>query len=119
MNANYRTMTYTKSELMTAYNRIRAIARMSNNSVDVGRINKAFGILLSKKNTAAMFADYSPNRSFCLCKDTKYFYARKRKDINGNPYRGICKHMAAILILDEILLQRAVNKAAYSVQVAA
>ena len=103
---NTTTNTFTKSELMTAYNQICAISRKANNYLDRGRINKAFGILQSKAGLQRMIEEYGSTRDTCSCKDQMYFYAKHRKDSKGNHYTGPCKHSIAIMILEQIMLNR-------------
>jgi hypothetical protein len=86
----------TKSEIFTAYNKARAVARRAGDTKQIDRLNKALGILLSKSYYGAEKAEYQPTHYTCGCKDWQFKYARRRA------YTGPCKHMLAEALLMDI-----------------
>lgn len=90
----------TKSEIFTAYNKARAIARRAGDTKQIERLNKALGILLSKSYYQAEKAEYQPTHFTCGCKDWQFKYARRRA------YTGPCKHMLVESLLLDIADRR-------------
>lgn len=95
----------TKSELFTAYNRLRAAARKAGDTKKVERLNKALGILQSKEYYQGERAEYDPCLYSCGCKDWEFRNAKRRA------YTGPCKHMLA----EEMLVAIAERRAAHDV----
>jgi hypothetical protein len=91
----------TKSEIFTAYNQARAIARRAGDLKQIERLNKALGILMSKNYYATEKSAYAPTFYTCGCKDWQYKNAARRA------YTGPCKHMLADALLQDILMRRA------------
>lgn len=91
----------TKSEIFTAYNKARAMARRDGDAKRIERINKALGILLSKNYYNGEKSNYSPSINSCSCNDMKYRHATRRN------YHGVCKHVEAERLLLTIYLMRA------------
>lgn len=91
----------TKSEIFTAYNKARAIARRAGDVKQIERLNKALGILMSKDYYQAEKAEYQSTYFTCGCKDWQYRRAARRA------YVGPCKHMLAESLLQAILERRA------------
>ena len=89
----------TKSEIFTVYNKMRAALRATGNPKAIDRINKALGILQSK-GLADKLAEYRPTQHDCTCKDWEFRYARKRA------YKGVCKHIMVMIMLDLIEAMR-------------
>lgn len=73
-------MTLTKKNIMYAYNLARGCRQF-----DKARLNRAFGILMSKDRDARL-AKYATSMKSCFC---------------GDSYRGttICKHRIAMMII--------------------
>lgn len=90
----------TKSEIFSAYNRIRAFARKHPEIIDPARVNRALGILQSKSYYAGERAEYQPSEHSCGCKDWEFKNAKRRG------YTGACKHMIAELMFSDILAMR-------------
>jgi len=90
----------TKSEIFTAYNKARAIARRAGDVKQIERLNKALGILLSKSYYQDEKAAYAPTYFTCGCKDWQYHRAARRA------YTGPCKHMLAENLLAYIEARR-------------
>ena len=94
-------MLLTRSEIFTAYNKARAVARRAGDTKQIERLNKALGILLSKAYYTAEKAEYNPTHFTCGCKDWQYHRAVRRA------YTGPCKHMLAESLLLDIFRNRA------------
>ncbi len=91
----------TKSELFTAYNKMRAAARRAGDTKQIERLNKALGILQSNAYYQGERAEYQPSVSACGCKDWEFHFAARRH------YTGPCKHMLAESITQEVGFFRA------------
>lgn len=94
----------TKSELFTAYNKARTIARRVGDLKFIERLNKALGILQSKAYYAGDRVLYIPTVTGCGCKDWEYRHAAKRA------YVGPCKHMLAEQMTYAIMAARNVTE---------
>lgn len=93
-----------KSELMTAYNKARAIYRRAGDVKAIERLNKAFGILQSKAYYEGGDREiYFPTASACGCKDWQFRLAAKRA------YTGPCKHMIAESMAAQIIEARGLD----------
>lgn len=92
---------FTKSELFTAYNKARAIARRAGDVKQIERLNKALGILQTKDYYSGERAVYMPSYFSCGCKDWQYRHAARRA------YTGGCKHMLAEAMLLDIAERQA------------
>lgn len=90
----------TKSEIFTAYNKARALARRAGDTKKIERLNKALGILLSADYYTGEKAEYQSTYFSCGCKDWQYRHAARRA------YHGPCKHMLAAALLLDILARR-------------
>ncbi len=93
-------MTFSKSELFTAYNKARAELRRAGDVKGIERLNKALGILQSKAYYLGERAEYQPAPETCGCKDWEYHNAKNRK------YTGPCKHMLAEALLVAMVERR-------------
>lgn len=93
---------WTRKEFMSAlfreYNRLRAIARKDPQIIEEGRLNKALGIMQSKKYWEEMMQKYEPTELQCGCKDEEYHYRKHRRPNKGGTYAGPCKHRIAVQI---------------------
>lgn len=95
---------YSKSEIFTVYNRMRAIARkMDSPAKALQRLNKALGILQSKNYYQAEKETYNPTAHTCKCKDWEFRFAHKRA------YTGACKHMLAEIMIGQIEVERKIK----------
>lgn len=98
--------TYTKSELFSVYNKYRAMARRYG--WDMKRVNRAFGILLSKKRFEEKMKEYQTQLDdphhvpFCGCSDFKY---RIGPHVHDAPHTW-CKHQFALEMYFMILERR-------------
>ena len=90
----------TKSEIFTAYNKLRAALKRSGNEKALQRLNKALGILQSKNYYEGEKANYHPTFESCGCKDWQYRFNKRRR------YTGPCKHMLAAQMLGMIEARR-------------
>lgn len=99
------TTTFTKSELFTAYNKMRAAMRRAGDVKGLERLNKALGILQSKAYYQGERGEYLPTLASCGCKDWEYRNAKRRA------YTGACKHMLA----ESLLLMIVENRRAHEV----
>ena len=93
---------YTKSEVFSIMNEVRAIVKANPDQIDLGRFYKAFGLLVRKNQEL----EYYATPKGCSCPDWEFRYARHRKDINGRYYTGACKHMIAARMIEKILERR-------------
>jgi hypothetical protein len=90
----------TKSEIFTAYNKMRAAARRAGNVKQIERLNKALGILLSNEYYAGERLAYIPTAHSCGCRDWEFRLSAKRQ------YTGGCKHMLAESMMQDALALR-------------
>jgi len=102
----------TKSEIFTAYNKLRAAARKAGDVKRIERLNKALGILQSKDYYQGERAEYDPCLYSCGCKDWEFKNAKRRA------YTGPCKHMLAEELLTMIAERRAEHEVTHLVGVA-
>ncbi len=93
----------TKSEIFTAYNKMRAAARRDGNVKQIERLNQALGILLSKEYYSGSRVAYIPTAHSCGCKDWEFRFAAKRAYVGG------CKHMLAESMMQSALALRAAH----------
>lgn len=89
-----------QSELMTAYNKFKA--HMRRTGQDTKRVDRAFGICQSRHGIDRMHKEYHTNHYNCNCKDMEFWYSNKRQNQNGDNYRGYCKHMNAVILMDMV-----------------
>jgi hypothetical protein len=90
------------SALFTVYNKLRAEARRNPQTIDMARLNKAFGLLQSVKNWERIQDEYQPTDLECGCKDEFYANRRTRLSNRGGKYAGPCKHRIAVHMKYEI-----------------
>lgn len=88
----------TRSELFTAYNRLKWAAKRAGNQKLIDRLNKALGILQSKDyyqdEPNHPRTSYQPTTADCGCKDWEWRYSWKRA------YIGACKHILSQWLLE-------------------
>lgn len=78
-----------RSEIFSAYNRVRAIGRRGR--LDLNRINRALGLLISQSITGKRpeEEDFRTTKRFCSCPDRRF-------------RKTVCKHMIALYMLEKI-----------------
>lgn len=78
----------TRSEIFSAYNRIRTLVR--SGIFEAGRMNRALGLMISQSLTGSHIGDeYVTTRNGCSCPDSTYRHSK-------------CKHMIAVNMLYSI-----------------
>lgn len=88
----------TRSELMRAYNHLRAQVRKLGDVKAMERLNRAFGMLQSHAYSGE--SEYTTTTTCCTCKDWEYRNAKRRGT------KAPCKHQYAAMLVESIMADR-------------